>query len=421
MRHILRSLILTVFIAALTQGLWATSAAMQTIPANQRAAKVAPKPAITTLMYLVNRPPAIDSFRANAKQISIIAPQSFSMDAQGFVGGEVPPDVLEIARTNRVALMPLVVNRGFNQDLMHTVLDTPESRARVIRYLLYYALRDGYIGFQFDYENIKYTYRDRFTVFFREAALEFHRHGLLLSAAVVGKYSDDRDSESPGGYENWSGVYDYRAMGKDADFLSIMAYPQHAGFSDPGPLAGVPWLTRIVDFTVSNMPARKVSLGVPTYGMRWTAIAPDSAKPADFAQDNEGGKTKKWRARSTSWPNALPELLKSNTPQWDETEQAHWFEFTEKGARNVVWYEDSASLAPKLNLATTRKLGWGISAWVLGMEDPQFWTMLASDYRILHPRTPVVKGTYEQRALAAARRVGSHLVGKQAKPAAAGR
>ncbi len=100
-------------------------------------ALAAPKPAITTLIYLVNRPDSIAAFRAHADRISIIAPQTFSMDARGFIGGEVPPEVLRIAAEKRVAVMPLVVNRGFNQPLMHTVLDAPESRARAIRYLAY--------------------------------------------------------------------------------------------------------------------------------------------------------------------------------------------------------------------------------------------------------------------------------------------
>src|SRR5215469_16269323 len=109
--------------------------------------------------------------------------------------------------------MPLVTNRGFKQPLMHTVLDEPESRARAIRYLVYYALRDGYLGFQFDFENIHYTYRDRFTAFFKEAAKEFRKHRLQLSAAIVGRESDTRDGNSPGGYENCSGVYDYEVLG----------------------------------------------------------------------------------------------------------------------------------------------------------------------------------------------------------------
>ena len=36
-------------------------------------------------------------------------------------------------------------------------------------------------GFQFDYENIHYSYRDKFTVFFQEAAREFSSPKLTAS------------------------------------------------------------------------------------------------------------------------------------------------------------------------------------------------------------------------------------------------
>ena len=66
--------------------------------AQAAAARHDAKAAITTLMYLVNQPASIASFRAHADRISIIAPQTFSMDAEGFVTGEVPPEVIRIAR-----------------------------------------------------------------------------------------------------------------------------------------------------------------------------------------------------------------------------------------------------------------------------------------------------------------------------------
>ena len=368
------------------------------------------RPALTVLMYMVNSPASIASFREHADSISVVAPQCFGMDADGFISGEVPPEVLQIARIHHVALMPLVTNRGFQQDLMHTVLDNPESRARAIRYLLYYALRDGYIGFQFDYENIRYTYRDRFTLFFKEAAVLFHRHGLQLSAALVGRYSDDRNAASPGGFDNWSGVYDYGELGRSADFLSIMAYPQHAGFSEPGALAGVPWVRQIAQYTVQQMPARKVSLGVPLYGERWTAVASpagtgSAAFVQDFVQDNEGTVNQKWKARGVPFSVVAP-LTGDHAPVWDEADQAHHLSYVAEGARTELWYEDALSLAPKLRLAAAAGFA-GISGWVLGHEDPAIWEEIRKQYVVRRPRSRLREGEFNHRAAEAARALRS--------------
>ena len=344
------------------------------------------KPSVTTLMYLTNRKDAIADFRAHAAQTSIIAPQTFTMDAQGFILGEVPPDVLRAAAENHVGVMPLVVNKGFNQPLMHTVLDTAESRARAIRYLLYYALRDGYLGFQFDYENIHYTYRDKFTVFFKEAARVFHRHHLQLSAAIVGRYNESRNSNSPGGWDNWSGVYDYAELGRYADFLSVMAYAEHGATADPGPVAGLPWVQSIADYSARTIPRAKVSLGVPFYAMRWEM------------QD-----TKKWRGRSARYSDAAAALATTESI-WDAHRASPHLTFLTNGRQTELWFENARSLQAKMQLARSMRFA-GISAWALGQEDPAFWTSLDS-WKIRHPRTVVLTGTFDLRSKRAARMLG---------------
>ena len=351
-------------------------------------AYAAKKPAITTLMYLVNSKNSIASFRAHAAKISIVAPQTFSMDADGFIMGEVPPEAMQIAAENHVAVTPLVVNRGFKQPLMHTVLDSPEARTRAIRYLIYFALRDGYRGFQFDYENIHYTYRDKFTVFFREAARIFHRHHLELSAAVVGRLNDTRSPKNSGGYDNWSGVYDYRAMGKVADFISVMAYAEHGSTDNPGPVAGLPWTTRIADYSASTMPARKISLGVPVYGQRWDAADPATGR--------------KWRGHSSRYSDTSAAMANTEL-LWDEKENSPHLSFDADGHHTELWFENARSLELKMQLAHSKGF-IGISAWVLGQEDPAFWDVL-DNWQVRHPGSPVVTGDFEERSRRAAHRL----------------
>ncbi|MGH9527596.1 MAG: hypothetical protein ACRD2F_13040, partial [Terriglobales bacterium] len=69
------------------------------------------KPPLTTVMYIVNQPDSIASFVAHANEVSIAAPQSFVMGASGFIGGNIPDQVLAVARARHVAVMPLVTNR----------------------------------------------------------------------------------------------------------------------------------------------------------------------------------------------------------------------------------------------------------------------------------------------------------------------
>ena len=66
---------------------------------------------------------SIQSFLTHADQISIVAPQVFTMDSTGRIRGQVDPRVIETARAKGVKLIPLVMNPGFDQPTMHRVLN----------------------------------------------------------------------------------------------------------------------------------------------------------------------------------------------------------------------------------------------------------------------------------------------------------
>ena len=106
----------------------------------------------------------------------------------------------------------------------------------------------------------------------RESAAELHRVGCSVSAAVV-----PRSSESLGTsnyhrwmFENWRGVYDYKALADALDFISFMTYAQHTGGSTPGPVAGYTWMEDALKYVLSlGVPPSKISLGIPAYSDWW--------------------------------------------------------------------------------------------------------------------------------------------------------
>src|SRR5690349_21011006 len=71
------------------------------------------------LFYVTSSADAIASFEKNARSVSIVGPQSYRVDAEGKLTGEVPASILAIARSHRIPVMPLIVNPGWNLELFH--------------------------------------------------------------------------------------------------------------------------------------------------------------------------------------------------------------------------------------------------------------------------------------------------------------
>src|SRR5690242_20483979 len=112
------------------------------------------------LFYMTQSPAAIRSFETNAPKVDIIVPTVYSVDANGLVWGAPDPRIVEVARRAKVALMPIIVNPGFKQDMIHALLASPDARNRAIAALISECKKYGYYGIQFDFENVSYLDRE---------------------------------------------------------------------------------------------------------------------------------------------------------------------------------------------------------------------------------------------------------------------
>lgn len=317
------------------------------------------------LFYMTQSPAAIRSFEANAPKIDIVVPTVYSVDANGLVWGTPDPRILETARRARVALMPIIVNPGFKQDLIHTLLESRTARGRAIAALAAECTRYGYYGIQFDFENVSYLDRDALASFVADASQVLGSGGFKLSIAVV-----PRDSDYPGAtdaarltYINWRGAYDLKRIGAKVDFVSIMTYDQHGAGTPPGPVAGMKWVEDLLDFCLKDIPKEKISLGIPLYGKHWySGVRDQSSATSTAASINT--------ADAVSLASAM-----QVQPQWDAVEHAPWYYFYRDGRREYVFYNDARSFKDRYDLARQRGLH-GFSAWVLGAEDPHLWDVL---------------------------------------------
>ena len=321
------------------------------------------------IFYMTDAPDSYESFIKNLRQISMVCPQTFLISRDGVLSGSMDRRVIDSAKKYKIQVVPLIVNSGFTAPLLHQIVGNPIARKRSIQMMLEYARIYQLDGWQFDLEGLHISDKDSFTAYYKETAQALHAAGLTLSAAVV------HQVEKVGGttpyhnflFESWRAGYDLKAMAAHGDFLSIMSYDQHTRRTPPGPVAGYTWVERVIQFLLSEgVPAEKISMGVPSYSVRWFP---------DYTEERGGFSN----GQQIPYKTVQHYLAKNNpTVQWDEKGKCHYAVWDNDGVNEYMYIEDARSLQAKLQLLKQYKLR-GISVWALGREDPAFWNILSAE------------------------------------------
>lgn len=324
------------------------------------------------LFYSVPGDRSLDSFRSHASRITVIAPQAFALDSRGDLHGSLSSDVVTVASANSVGLMPLVINADFSRKGATHLLDSAAARDRAVGQLVNTARQLHLAGWQIDFENLSATERDDFTRFVTEVARGLHHDGRQLSVAVAARTSE-RHTDT---WQTFSGVYDYAGLADAADFLSVMAYPEHDG-SHPGPLASYPWVKQVVEHVLLYVPPQKLSLGLPTYQTDW------GKRRVKVSIIRRVGRRirhiVRWVLRMESHNG--PADHGDYTLHWDPVLKSSYRVYWRHHRRHIVWIEDERSFAAKLQLVAEYHLR-GFSVWRIGLEDPHIWAELPRAERL---------------------------------------
>jgi spore germination protein YaaH len=115
----------------------------------------------------------------------------------------------------------------------------------------------------------------------------------------------------------------------------------------------------------AGVAAEKISLGIPTYSGLWYPVHDDArgARVGGFEISHE-------RAR---------EALAQHEPAltWLPEIGVHYGFWSNQGIYEWLFLEDARSLEGKLDLFDEYEGLRGVSAWVLGAEDPDIWEVFA--------------------------------------------
>lgn len=304
-----------------------------------------------------------------------------------------------------LTVLPSIAD-GSGKGRMAATLANATQRAQHVGDLVNLVVSNGYDGIDLDYEGFAFSdgsgswgqTQPSWTAFVNELAAALHAQGKLLSVTVPPPCTTTGVCGARSGY--W--VYDLAGIGQAADRVRIMAYDYHV--KGIGPIAPMPWVRSIVQYSASVMPAGRLQIGVPTYGRAWTRLSGSSYKLVGSCPT---------KSQSPSAYNALtasasvsdadvPALLASvgitdADVQWSESDQENWVYYDKKvdwtdssGARQtctakrVMWF-----VGPQAVLARTQLVGeFGLGAaayWTVGGENPAQWPMIRAYAQSLAP------------------------------------
>lgn len=308
----------------------------------------------TRLFYYQEGKLARESLFAHYKSIDVFAPMAYAFDTSGNLTGGVKPDVLEFVKSHHIKVMPLVTNGSFSPAVSSALLSDPTKQEAAIAALIAEAKKQGYWGWQFDFEQMDASSREQFSTFVHKAADEMRANDLTISVAIIAQISENPSDYPKDLWQKTIGVYDYQALASSTDFLSLMSY------DDPyskGPVVEYGWLKKVIDYSLRSIPHEKLSLGVPLYYWQWN--------------DTTGKRI------GIGGRKGIYNVFKNHrvTVHYSVEHETPYLTYWHRAKKYVLWYENERSIEKKMSLIKKYDLH-GFSAWALGLELPTVYNAI---------------------------------------------
>ncbi|OEF99438.1 spore gernimation protein [Vulcanibacillus modesticaldus] len=330
-----------------------------------------PKPAIEVNGYIESFEKVTEKQKQEVKNLAsyltYLAPFSFQANRDGTLTPPPLNDLPNIAKANGITNILVVTNQEkgqFSKELAHVILTDQEISNKLLQNIINTANQLGFKDVHFDFEFIDPADTQAYNRFLLKAKNVLKKSGFMLSTALAPKISKEQKGA-------WYTAHDYEAHGKIVDFVVLMTYEWGYTYSTPQPVSPIGPVTQVVNYALTEMPAKKILLGQNMYGYDWK-------EPFKY-----GGEA----AKALSPQQAIELAKRENVAiKYDYKAQAPYFKYVDKdGQKHEVWFEDARSIQAKFDLIKIMGLR-GISYWKLGLSFPQNWLLLQDNFKIIKRR-----------------------------------
>jgi spore germination protein YaaH len=297
--------------------------------------------------------------------LDVISPTWLTFDIYALDGDLVDiGDQSYVDRAHSLGLQvwPLISDFSSNPDIAlnshitSKILSNTDMRDYVIKQLRALIDFSGLDGINVDFEYVQPADARHYIQFFRELYPQMRAKGKALS---VDMYNPDLP-----GY--WSQYYNRTEVGKNVDYLCVMAYDENSDSPEAGPNASISFVQEGLEKTMEEVPKEKVVLGLPFYSRIWEEV------------DDGGNISASNVARAMDDAIAFFES-RNGEISWDEVLKNRYAEYSTmsngKPVTYKAWLEDGRSLEAKLELAQRLEIA-GVSGWKRGLESSGIWSLI---------------------------------------------
>ena len=150
----------------------------------------------------------------------------------------------------------------FDRSIPAAILKTAESRRRHAAAVAAWCKTYDVAGVDVDWEALEASDRDAFSAFVEELARRLHDDGRLVAVDVVPKLREPGSWYTPQ-------AQDWARLGRAVDQFRVMTYNYSGSWSGPGPLSPPDWMDRVLSYAESQVPPRRIVMGLGFYGRDW--------------------------------------------------------------------------------------------------------------------------------------------------------
>ncbi len=300
------------------------------------------------------------SLRRHVNQLDIVAPQWLLLDGslgRLAVTSDPQAEAIIAGAKSPPSILPMVHNghNGISDGpLADALLVYPAARKALVGNLVTLARQHGYAGYVFDLENL--------------SPKALAQYPALLAEA--------RAALKPIGREVWVTIpfgdndYNLKRFQSVADTVMLMAFDQHWGTGDAGPVAAQDWFENTLAEDMRQLDPSRTVMILGAYGYDWTkkdAKGPGRAESVEFYDATQ-----------------LAHDAEADVSLDDNALNPHFGYIDDDGRTHDVWFLDAATVFNQIKTADAyRPMGYAL--WRMGAEDPAIWRYFKQPYDTARP------------------------------------